>query len=336
MLQQTRAETVIPYYRRWMRRFPTLPALAAASDGDVLRLWEGLGYYRRAIALRDGARQVVRENRGRLPREMAALLQLPGVGPYTAAAVAALAFDRDEIAMDGNLRRVLARLTDLKIDPKQPEGERRLRTYARGLLPSGRAADFNQALMDLGALVCAPREPHCGVCPLAAFCLARRRGVERMRPVGARPRPVPRRVAVVGVVRRGERVLLARRPPGGLLGGLWEFPGGKRRVGETLDACLRRELKEELGISATVGRRLGNVRHAYSHFEVIVHAFECRLRRGEPSALEHGAVRWVHPARLSRYPMGKVARTIARAVSSPIDRWPAVGTRGEPKRSEAA
>jgi A/G-specific adenine glycosylase len=316
MLQQTRAETVVPYYLRWLDRFPTLASLAGASDGQVLRPWEGLGYYRRALALRDGARQVVAEHGGALPREPSALLRLPGIGAYTAAAIGALAFGRDEIALDGNLRRVLSRLSNLEIDPRLPEGTRRLTAYARAMLPSGRAADFNQALMDLGSLVCLPRAPRCPACPLAKWCAARRAGVEAKRPVRTRRKPAPRRVATAGVLRRGGRVLIARRPPGKLLGGLWEFPGGKRRSRESIKACLRRELKEELGVDVAVARPLGRVQHAYSHFHVLVHVYDCRLLRGEPAPLEHSALRWAAPAQLRRYPMGKVARTIARALIS--------------------
>jgi A/G-specific adenine glycosylase len=316
MLQQTRAETVAPYYLRWMNRFPTLASLAGASDGQVLRSWEGLGYYRRALALRDGARRIVADHGGALPREPSALLRLPGIGAYTAAAIGALAFGRDEIALDGNLRRVLSRLSNLEIDPRRPEGTRRLTDHARAMLPRGRAADFNQALMDLGSLICLPREPRCLDCPLAKWCAARRAGVETERPLRMRRKPVPRRVATAGVLRRSGRVLIARRPPGKLLGGLWEFPGGKRRSGESIQACLRRELKEELGVDVAVSQPLGQVRHTYSHFHVVVHVFTCRLLHGEPTALEHSDLRWAVPAQLRRYPMGKVARTIARAVAS--------------------
>lgn len=326
MLQQTRAETVVPYYRRWMARFPTLASLAAASQAEVLRSWEGLGYYRRALALRDGARRILADHRGSFPREPSVLRRLPGIGPYTAAAVAALAFGRDEIALDGNLRRALSRLTNLATDPRRPEGERRLLTYAWKLLPRGRAADFNQALMDLGSLICLPREPRCGECPLPRWCAARRAGVERQRPVRAERRPVPRHAAVVGVLRRDGRVLIGRRPPGRLLGGLWEFPGGKRRSSESLEACLRRELKEELGVNVAIAQPLGRVRHAYSHFRVLVHVYDCRLLRGEPTPLEHSALRWAAPSQLQRYPMGKVARTIARALVSGGTLEPGSGT----------
>ena len=315
MLQQTRVETVAPYYLRWMRRFPTLASLAGASEQEVMRLWEGLGYYRRALALRDGARRILKHHSGHLPRDPVALAKLPGVGPYTAAAVAAIAFGADEIALDGNLRRIFSRLTNLDRDPRQPEAERALVDFARRRLPPGRAADFNQALMDLGSLVCRTREPRCAVCPVRVWCAARKKGVQAMRPVRGRSRDVPEHVATAGVLRRNGRVLIAKRPAGGLLGGLWEFPGGKRRARESTRDCLRRELREELGVRVAVGETAGEIRHTYSHFRVTVHAFECRLLRGTPAPLEHEAIRWVVPSGLKTYPMGIVARKIARAVS---------------------
>ena len=315
MLQQTRVETVLPYYRRWLRRFPTVEHLARARPQSVLAAWEGLGYYRRALQLRRTAELLVRDYGGRLPRSVKGLRQLPGVGPYTAAAVAAFAFDADLIALDGNLQRVLARLIDLPVDPRTPQGETRLLRYARLHLPRGKASAFNQALMDLGAQVCLPRRPRCDECPLRRMCRARMRGVQEARPVRAGKAPAPQRIATAGVIRQRGRVLIGRRPEGVLLGGLWEFPGGKCWRSETAAACLRRELREELGIEVEVGTSLGIFRHAYTHFHVTMHAFECRLRRGRPRANEHTALRWVTPGRLAAYPMGRVARRIADVVA---------------------
>ena len=315
MLQQTRVEAVVPYYERWLRRFPTVRRLATANEGDVLAAWEGLGYYRRALQLRRTAQLIDKDHRGRLPTSAESLRGLPGIGSYTAAAIAAFAFGRDEIALDGNLRRVVSRLTDLELDPRQGEGETRIYRWAKRHLPRGRASDFNQALMDLGAQVCLPRKPRCSLCPVRSRCRARLRGVQDLRPVPARRKPVSQRIATAGVLRRGGRVLIGRRPEGSLLGGLWEFPGGKCRSRESAGACLRRELHEELGVEVHVGEALGVYRHAYTHFKVTVHAFECRLRRGRPVAAEHTAIRWVHPARLRHYPMGNVSRRIANVVA---------------------
>jgi A/G-specific adenine glycosylase len=312
MLQQTRVETVVPYFERWMQRFPSVESLARASQQDVLALWEGLGYYARARQLHRAGHEVMTRNGGRLPSSLIELERLPGVGRYTAAAIAAIAFGADVVALDGNLRRVLSRLFDLERDPRSPRGERKLLNLTSAALPSGRAADFNQALMDLGSLVCTARSPHCGRCPVAWGCLALARGLVGERPMRAEPRTPPRREVTAAVIRRRGKVLVARRPEGKLLGGLWEFPGGKREHGESLPACLRRELREELGVSAHVGREMGVFHHTYTHYRVTVHAFECQLRRGEPRALESDEIRWVRPRELADYPMGKVNRLISR------------------------
>ncbi len=314
MLQQTRAETVVPYYLRWMDRFPTMEDLAEASRDEVLGMWEGLGYYRRAHNLHQAAQILVDEHDGELPDKVDELRDLPGIGPYTAAAIAAIAFNRDVIAIDGNLRRVLSRLIDLTIDPRSPGGDRRLRSWALRECPSGQSSIFNQALMDLGATVCIPRTPNCDACPLVRFCLAFRRGVQDTRPVRSPRKQIPHITVTAAVLRDRGRVLIARRPEGVLLGGLWEFPGGRLEPQETLEACLRREIGEELGIEIEVGAKLGAFDHAYTHFRVTVHAFECMQIGGEPQALEHTEIRWVSPERLGEYPMGKIDRAIADTI----------------------
>jgi len=315
MLQQTRVEAVRPYYAHWMVQFPTIEALAAADEQAALRLWEGLGYYHRARNLHAAARKVIAAG-GELPTTVDGLRRLPGIGPYSAAAIAAIAFGRDEIALDGNLRRVLARLFDFEGDVRSAEGEAYLRERAQAHLPPGRAGAFNQALMDLGAVICLPRSPACEVCPLQAECRARQRGVERQRPVRSARRAVPEHLAAAGVLRRDGRVLIAQRPPNKLLGGLWEFPGGKAEPGESIDAALRRELREELGVEVEVVDHLGSYRHAYTHFRVTLYAFECALQRGQPQALEHPALRWVTLRQLAGFPMGKIDRQIARRLEA--------------------
>src|SRR3990172_6761061 len=315
MLQQTRVETVAPYYRRWLRRYPTVKRLARARAQGVLAAWEGLGYYRRALQLRRTAQAVVRDYGGKLPQSVEQLRRLPGIGPYTAAAVPAFAFGADEIALDGNLRRVLARLIDLPVDPRTPDGEARLLRQARRHLPSGKASAFNQALMDLGAQVCLPRHPQCEICPLRWTCWARIRGVQEARPVRAQKSPAPQRIATAGVIRRRGRGLIGRRPEGGLLGGLGGFPGGEGWEGETGGVGWGREVREELGVAVEVGASLGIFQHSYTHFHVTMHAFECRIRRGRPRAYEHTDLRWVIPSRLAAYPMGRVARRIADVVA---------------------
>jgi len=311
MLQQTRVETIIPYYTRWMEQFPNIQTLARATADDVLSLWEGLGYYRRAHNLRKAAHMILDEFHAAIPAQVADLERLPGVGAYTAAAIAALAFNVDVLALDGNLRRVIARLIDLEVDPRRRQGELHIHEWADKAMPSGQAGEFNQALMDLGATICTPRKPQCGLCPLMQDCLAYACGTQLERPI---PRPgvrVPTYHVSAAVIQRADTVLIGRRPEGKLLGGLWEFPGGKQDPGESMEACMRREIQEELGVDVQVGDLLGIFPHAYTHFKVNVHAFQCLILSGEPQALDHDQLCWAALPDLGSYPMGKVDRLIA-------------------------
>jgi len=312
MLQQTRVETVIPYFERWMMRFPSIAALAEASEQEVLATWEGLGYYSRARNLHKAARVLVDKFAGTLPSDPAALRRLPGIGRYTAGAIASMAFGLDVPTLDGNIRRVLARLFDVSQPADAPAGEKLLWALAEEYLPAGRAGDFNQALMDLGATVCLPRHPTCLICPLSSLCRARELGIQEQRPV-LKPRvEVPHYTVTAAVLQRAGTVLLARRPSEGLLGGMWEFPGGKVEAGESLEDCLKREMREELGVQVRVGQAFGVYRHAYTHFRITLHAFRCELVKGRPHPLQAAGLAWVAPADLGNYPMGKVDRLIAR------------------------
>ncbi len=311
MLQQTRVETVIPYFERWMSRFPTLAALAAASEQEVLQVWEGLGYYSRARNLHRAAQKIVEEDNGQIPDNRARLEQLPGVGRYTAGAIASIAFGKDEPALDGNIRRVLARVFNVSVPARSPEGERALWDLAAAALPSGRAGDFNQALMDLGSSICTPRAPACLICPLAGLCQARALGIQAERPILSAKANVPHYTVTAAVIYRDGQVLIARRPSKGLLGGLWEFPGGKVEQGETLPEGLSREIMEELGAVVEVAAAFGTYQHAYTHFKVTLHAFCCQLAKGEPQALQASEIRWVTPGQLGDFPMGKIDRQIS-------------------------
>lgn len=313
MLQQTRVKTVIPFFERWMERFPTIRALANASLVEVLSAWEGLGYYHRARNLHRAAYIVLTEYGGKLPMYPKALRKLPGIGRYTAGAIASIAFGLDEPALDGNIRRVLARLFDVREPPSSPAGENRFWDLAAAHLPTGQAGTYNQALMDLGAMICTPRAPDCPRCPLLYLCQARDLGIQEQRPVSiARPK-IPHHTVTAAVIRRNGQLLIAQRPLDGLLGGLWEFPGGKQQAGENLASCLQREILEELGVKISVGDLLGVYRHAYTHFRVTLHAFGCiLLSGGEPHPIQVIDLRWVTPYELPDYPMGKIDRQIAR------------------------
>jgi len=309
MLAQTRVATAIPYYERFLARFPNVATLAAAPLDEVLKAWEGLGYYARARSLQRAAQEMVARYGGRIPDDPAAVRALPGVGAYTAAALLSIAFGRDEAALDGNARRVLARLYAL------PEpGAAELRALAQSLLPHGHAGDWNQALMDLGATVCTPRRPRCPACPLAQHCLARRQGTPEQFPAPRRRPALPHYQVCAAVIEREGRFLIAQRPPEGLLGGLWEFPGGKQEPGESLEECLRREIREELAVEIAVGAPVATVEHAYTHLRITLHAFRCQLLAGEPQAIAVAAWRWVRPDELGRFAFSAADRKVIAAL----------------------
>lgn len=305
MLQQTRVETVIPYFERWMRRFPNVAELAQASEEEVLRLWEGLGYYQRALNLHRAARLIVEQYGGELPRQVEALRRLPGIGPYTAAAIASFAFGMDEIALDGNLKRVLARLSDLEMPLDKKEAQKQLERFAHRHLPQGRSAEFNQALMDLGSEICLPDRPLCETCPLQAFCQAYQRGTVALRPVSLAKGAIPWRVQISAVITRGAEVLLRQRPAKGLLGGLWGFPSVFLKEKEAIE--MASSIFEPEGLLLRLEGKIGELSHAYTHFRLRVEIWRCSLL-ADPSP----SFAWVALDRLAEYPMGKVDRQIAR------------------------
>lgn len=316
LLQQTRIETVIPYYERFLGRFPNAEALAAAPLDAVLKVWEGAGYYARARNLHRAARQVVTEFGGKLPKTVEELRTLPGVGRYTAGAIASIAFNQDAPILDGNVARVLARYYALRESPKRTSAQAQLWRWAEDLIPSGRARDFNQALMDLGATVCTPRGPNHAACPLRRGCRAYRLGIAEELPVKGPAKALPHQDIGVGIVWKRGQILIAQRKAEGLLGGLWEFPGGKREPGETFAACVRREVMEELGIEVQVGAEFAVVDHAYSHFAITMHAFRCDYVRGRPRALGCARWKWVRPGELEAYAFPKANRTIIKEIES--------------------
>lgn len=312
MLQQTRVETVIPYYQRWIERFPDVSSLAQAPLDEVLRYWEGLGYYARARNLHRAAQLIVEKFGGSLPQDLQTLRKIPGIGDYTAAAIASIAFNIDTPTLDGNIRRVLARLDGLRIPIRSTEAEQHLLQLAQNLLPAGRAGDFNQALMELGALVCLPRNPACRLCPLAEHCVAKRNNWQSTLPVRAEKKPLPSITVTAAVICQENKVLIAQRPPHGLLGSLWEFPGGKLEENESLEHCLQRELLEELSLPVIVGSRLGIYHHAYTHYKVTLYAYFCQPINGSlPHPNENQDYRWVDTSELQFFPMGKIDRMIA-------------------------
>lgn len=319
MLQQTRVDQVVPYYRRFMKQFPDLATLAKASQQEVLKAWEGLGYYSRARRLHATARYLAGECGGKFPRTMEGLLALPGIGPYTAAAIGSLAFHLDEPVLDGNVMRVLARLDAVSAPVDKPATRRAMLERARALLPAGKGAAFNEAMMELGATVCLPRKPRCTVCPVRSGCRARQTGGPEQYPVKTRRAPVPHRHVGAAVIIRGrDGILLAQRKEDSMLGGMWEFPGGGVEPGETVEACIARELMEEMGIRVAVGPHLMTVRHAFSHFTMDLHVHWVRIRGGKPRPIQCGAVQWIRRGELSRFPLPKADFQVAAKLLSGV------------------
>jgi len=311
MLQQTRVDQARPYFERFVEAFPTVEALAAAERDDVLRLWEGLGYYSRARYLHNAAQLIVEAFDGEVPATYDAIRELPGVGPYTAAAVLSIAYNKPHAVLDGNVIRVLARVFAVDDNVKSAPVKRRLQAAADALIDPERPGTFNQAMMELGALVCTPRSPSCADCPVEPVCQAAADGTPEDYPVTPETKPTPHYDIAVGLVFDSDgRLLIQRRPDEGLLGGLWEFPGGKQEAGEDLPATCRRELREELGIEVDVQDHFYTLSHAYSHFKITMHAFRCRILEGTPSSELGQPLQWISVDALDDYAFPRANRRL--------------------------
>ncbi|MEM8598617.1 MAG: A/G-specific adenine glycosylase [Bacteroidota bacterium] len=319
MLQQTRVDQATPYFQRFTTAFPTVEALAAADLDDVLKQWEGLGYYSRARNLHRAAKVVVAEHGGRVPDTEAAISALPGIGPYTAAAVLSLAYGVPLAVLDGNVIRVLTRVFALGDDVKRSPVTKALRRLANELLPADHPSAFNEAVMELGATVCTPAAPRCLVCTLRDVCASLAEGDPTRYPVATKKKPVPHYDIAVGVVYDEQsRVLIQKRPEDAMLGGLWEFPGGKREPDEALEATCVRELREELGIDVEVTEPVARIDHAYSHFKITMYAFRCQLVRGTPEGREGQPLRWVAVSALGDYAFPRANRRLIETLQAQL------------------
>jgi len=308
MLQQTTVPAVLPRYREWLQVFPDLRALAQAPPQKVLKAWEGLGYYQRARNLQHAARLIMGKHGGVFPRTYDELIELPGFGPYITAAVLSIAFHQPYPALDANVRRVVMRLAGIH-GPMEAARDQQIFNFLRPRFPVDSAADFNQAMMELGAVICRPRNPRCLLCPVQRFCLAFERGVQEIIPA-PRERRYEKIESVIAVIAEGGKYLIQKRPPTGLLAGLWEFPGGKRRAGEHLHEALRREIREELGAEIEGENLLLTVNHSYTRFQVTLHAFSCRFSTAP--RLRQPIHRWVSLRALERYPFPSGSAKIIR------------------------
>lgn len=312
MLQQTRVETVVPYFNRWMERFPTIEDLAAASQQEVLAVWEGMGYYSRARNLHKAAQVMVGDFSGALPGNIKDLRDLPGIGPYTAGAIASIVFGLDEAAVDGNVKRVLARIFNVEETIGTSAGEQHILDLAEEHIPPGQASDYNQGLMELGARLCTPKNPNCEDCPVKEECLAYDLGIQEDRPVRKSKRAIPVHTLVAAVIREGNYILLRQRAEDGLLGGMWEFPNVRVHAGEDEMTNLEECVREDLGLEVEVGKQLGAYQQTYTHFRVCLTVFRCVLSPVGGQVRERRTTRWVRLAKIYDYPMGKLDRQISR------------------------
>lgn len=308
MAQQTQMERVVAYFTRFLRLFPDVASLAAASEDAVLKAWEGLGYYSRARNMQAAAKKILADHAGLFPDRLEDIRALPGIGDYTAAAVASIAFGRDVAAVDANVLRVLARVCDIDVPVREPAGKARAVETARTLLPLGRAREYNEALMEFGALVCRPRNPDCPSCPVAHTCQANHLGIVADRPVLSKTKDITPLLVATGVLVHDGHIFIQKRLPEGAWANLWEFPGGRIEPGETPQAAIVREFTEETAFATEVANKLAVIRHGYTTYRVTLHCFLLRLAEGAngtghpvPALTAAQQSLWVRPGELDRF-----------------------------------
>jgi len=311
MLQQTRVDQAAPYFERFMKRFPDVYELAKASQQEVLKVWEGLGYYSRARNMHQSAKKVVEDYEGEIPDSYKEITSLKGIGPYTASAVLSIAYNKPYAVVDGNVIRVLSRYFGIEDDVRATSTKKQIQNRADELQSKKRPGDFNQALMELGAVVCKPSNPDCINCPLQTNCIAANQVKTETIPYKSPKKKRPHHHIGIGIiVNESGKVLIALRPDDAMLGGLWEFPGGKQKKEEDIKNTVIRELKEELDVKVEVKRFFMKLNHAYSHFTITLHAYLCGVVCGEPKPSASQQIEWVSIDQLANYPFPKANRKI--------------------------
>ncbi|MEX0719031.1 MAG: A/G-specific adenine glycosylase [Balneolaceae bacterium] len=311
MLQQTRVDQAWPYFQNFISQFPTVFDLAKAEQQQVLKAWEGLGYYSRARNLHFASRDVAENYGGKLPQNYDEIIKLKGIGPYTAAAITSIAFNKANAVVDGNVIRVLTRYFGIEDDTRSNKTRNLVQEFASELIDTKRPGDFNQALMELGSVVCTPTKPTCSSCPVQAKCSAAKTARTNTIPYKSPAKKKPHHHIGVGIIEdENDKVLIALRPENVMLGGLWEFPGGKQKEGEKIRETVERELKEELGVRVKTYQEFMVLKHTYSHFSITLHAYKCRLTSGNPKPKESQEVRWVEKLELEQYPFPKANKML--------------------------
>ncbi len=310
MLQQTRVDQATPYFHRFVDRFPTVHDLAEADRQEVLKVWEGLGYYSRARNLHEAAATVVEQFGGKLPGNWDDITSLKGIGPYTASALLSIAFSKKYAVVDGNVIRVLSRYLGIDDDVRSTATKNTIQEEADRFIDPQRPGDFNQALMELGATVCTPANPNCTACPLNEDCVAYKTARTDELPYKSPAKKRPHHHIGVGIIRKESKVLIALRPEDAMLGGLWEFPGGKKKENEKIEETVIRELKEELGVVVDIVKPFMKLDHAYSHFKITLHAYLCELMKGDPAPKSSQKIEWAEVGELGNYPFPKANRKL--------------------------
>lgn len=311
MAQQTQINTLIPYYKRWLHQFPTVTEVATASEDTILKAWEGLGYYSRARNLHKTCQIINEKYSGNVPNTYNDLIELPGVGPYIAAAIASIAFEEPVPVVDGNVLRVITRFLGLSDDITKQKTkdmiQQKLSPHIKTVTPS----HFNQGIMELGALICKPTNPACNECPITGMCYAfNYQSIDKF-PVKPKKNKIPHHLVVVGIIKNSKNeILITKRKKNQLLGGLWEFPGGKVQEKESLENALERELFEELSIKPKINNKLCNVNHAYSHFKVTIHAFICETTETTITLNSADEYKWIRGNQFDEYAFPKANKVI--------------------------
>jgi len=302
MLQQTQMDRGVVYFTRWIKRFPDVQAVAAATEQEILKYWEGLGYYSRARNLHRTARLITDNFAGEVPCDYAILLGLPGIGPYTAAAIASVAGNYDIAVIDANVTRVYARLFDIKEPVRERRVQQRLSEIANKLLPHGQARAYNQALMDFGGLICTPKNPSCASCPITGACAALQAGTVANRPVLGAKREIITLHKVAGIIKRKGKIFIQQRKAGDVWGGLWEFPGGEVREGEE-ESKLADRILQDCGLPVQSIEPIVRVSHQYTHHKIFLHCFLCNLTKKDAAPVLRSACRyrWIDPEQLDRF-----------------------------------
>ena len=301
MLQQTKVITVIPYYERWIKKYPSIFTVAEAKATSLLNTWEGLGYYSRCRNFHKASKIVVKEFQGIIPSHYNTFISLPGVGEYTASAVLSIAFNKPYAVLDGNVKRVVSRLLGLKHFTKY--NRNRIKKLLNRIIPKKFPGKFNQGLMEIGALVCSPLDPKCIVCPIQPWCIASQKDRPEDYPTKKKKRKIPHYEIVAGIIWRGKKFYVQKRDNDVMLGGLWEFPGGKVEGKESLTNALKRELKEECGVSTTIKKKIGCIQHSYSHFSISLHLFHCKENKLKIKNTLN--MKWIKPKEIDSLPFPK-------------------------------